>query len=332
MKYLFDKQSYLAADMSGKAKRENLFYTVLQIVLFLLAAFSMWEFLYELCNIIGAIVSGCPAQAVVEAVRMAPMILTAFTYVYLNIWLLRAYRAATPEKRVSAWKVNGIITAVVGLCIALYIVIGLITGEYDRLVEGFLSPLFPLDLMLGGVLFIAYGVVSFLYGRKLEKQPSELPCGVKFGFSIVRGIDKVFYFLGFCVALCSFAACVYGIWVLDWTHGAVPFNIFLWLNYFTAFLMAVSYRFVWVNLKEEFKPRAEVLLGIFFLILNILLYAGYTVCVNVWNEAPNLNAYGIVPIDFTASFNAFALVMALNNLLSPLSALIKGLIDGRKSR
>ena len=327
MKYLFDKQSYTVSGLSPEARRERIFYTVLQLGLFLLAAFSLWEFLYELCNIVGSIVEACPPRALVQLIRMVPMILTAFTYVYLNVWCFRAYRAVSPESRAETWKGNGIATIVLGAVIALYVVIGVITGEYDRFVEGFLSPLFPLDLCIGGVLLMVYGAVSVVYGRRLTEKPSVLSCRTKRAPAFLRPINGIFYVLSFCVALCSFAACFYGTYVMDWSHGAILFNVMLWLNYFTAFLMALVYRFVWVELKDECKAKAEVQLGLIFLIVNIVLFAVYLVTVQIWNEAPNQNAYAIIPIDFTACFNAFAPIMALNNLVGPLAALIKGLLS-----
>lgn len=325
------KSRFFAASLSEEGKRERLFYLILQTALFLLASFSMWEFLYELCNIIGSIVSGCPAQGIVQLVRMVPMILTAFSYVGMSIRVCRAYTAPSVEKRARIWKRGGFTTIVVGALIAAYVIIGVIVGEYEKLVEGFFTPLFPLDLCVGGFLMMFYGVLSCdIYSKKITAEGSALPCPPASGCVVMRVIDRVFYFLGLCVSLCAFAACVYGLWVLDWTHGAVFFNVMLWLNYFTAAAMLAFYRYVFCEVKPEDRRTVQVRAGLIFFCVNLVLFALYLVSVQIYNEAPNQNAYGIIPIDFTASFNAFAVVMGLNNLLSPAAALVKGLIGGQK--
>lgn len=332
MKDLFSESCRIGSVLSDKGKREHRFYLILQIVLFLLASFSMWEFLYELCNIIGSFVSGCPPRGIEQIIRMMPMILTAFSYVGMSIRVCRAYTAPSAEKRARIWKRGGFTTIVVGAIIAMYVIIGVIVGEYDRLVEGFFTPLFPLDLCIGGFLMMIYGIFADIYSQKIIDGGSELPCPARHGCLVMRVVDRVFYFLGVCVSMCAFAACVYGLWVMDWSHGAVFFNVMLWLNYFTAFAMLFVYRFVFCELKDEHRRSAQVRLGLIFLCVNVVLFGLYLVSVQIFNEAPNQNAYGIIPIDFTASFNAFAVVMGLNNLLSPAAALIKGLIAGKKKK
>lgn len=329
MSRVFTKSNRITGMLNSQGRREHRFYTILTILLFILGAFSFWEFIYELCNMIGSISCGDPGRALAELFRMLPLILTSFVYVYLQVYCLHAFRASSVKKRARIWAAGGVATMILGLGIAGYTVFGVITGTYAGIVEGYISPLFPLDIAIGGILFMVYGFFAVKYSRRIRKDGSNLPCPEKKRFAIFRFLGRIFCLLSYLVALCGFAACFYGTYVLDWTHGRLFFNIMLWLNYFIAFVMAVFFRFVYCELKSEYRRPAMKRAGLVFLIINIILFVVYLGAVQIQNEAPNLNAFGILPIEFTASFNAFLPIYGLNNLLGPLTAFIRGLIRNR---
>ena len=98
----------------------------------------------------------------------------------------------------------------------------------------------------------------------------------------------------------------------------------LWLNFFSSFAMYAAYRYVFCELKPRYRGKASVKLGCFFLIVNVILFVLYNVTVQIWNEAPNVTVFGLLPADFTASMNIFAIVYGANNLLAPIIAIIRG--------
>jgi len=326
----FSKELRVSSTLTEQGKKERLLYTILSGVFFVVGGFAFWEFVYDLCNMIGAIVSGTPSQAGAQALRMLPFILIAFYLVYIGGSCYNLYMATSTEKRGKEWFKKSIVSMVWGGVIVLYVFIALCAGEYNAIVEGYVTPLFPLDALLFGLGIVGLGVAAFFYSKRLVKKGSELPvmperqgAGTKAG--------KVFGTISYMMALSGFAACIYSFWVMDSAHGNVFYNIMLWLNYFVAVAMAVIYRFVYSELKAEYKKKACLELGIIVLVINAVLFILYMVAVQVQNEAPNLNAFGVLPIEFTASFNAFTVLFGLNNLLCPIIAIIKGVIKRKEN-
>lgn len=296
--------------------KERRFYSLLSIILFIPCALCMWEFVFELCHMIGSIASNDPYRAVVELRRMFPLILTTVIYIYMSSYTFAAYRASECVKRFRIWKINGAVTIVLGAAVVAYVAYGLITGLYARFVEGFISPLFPLDLALGGAMFILCGILSINYGEWIRSH-QQVSATAEF-----KSYFRLFHILSYLVGCCGFAAFVYGLFTVDFTHGNIFFNIMLLLNYFTAFLMLVIYRFVYAQKKDTAREKCRTRWAVGFLIVNIVLLALYMVSVELQNEAPGQNAFAILPIEFTASFNAFLVVYGANNILAPLAALI----------
>lgn len=313
-------------------ERQKKFYKILQGCLFLIGSLFFWEFVYELCHMIGSIVSGDPGMALYELKRMLPLILTAFIFVYLIVYSHHAYVAPNKKVRSKTWKVNGVVTQILGVIVAVYVPVGLSNGFYAKLVEGYITPLFPLDFIIMGALIVLYGTFAQRVAAFTDKSDVELPYFERKHSGFVRGLGRFFCLLSFMVAISSFAACVYGIYVLDWRHGGIFYNIMLWLNYFTAFFMVMIYRFGYVEAEAPKRPFFMKKMGLIMLLVNVVLMALYLVSVQIYNEAPNLNAFGILPIEFTASFNAFLPIFALNNIVAPLAALIKGCIGVRKAK
>ena len=326
MSKLYDKSRRISADLTEEGLRQKRFYLILTVVLFILGAASFWEFVYELCHMIGSIVSATPSMALYEFKRMFPLILTSFVYVYLQVVVFHAYTAESKEERIGIFRKHGFVTIVLGAIISLYVIVGMFTGQYEKPVEGFISPLFPLDICLGGLLFAVVGFLCIKYSKVLAKKEDCLPYIPKRHGKFARGIGRFFCLLVYLVGISSFAACLYGTYVMDWSHGYIFYNIMLWLTYACAATMVIAYRFCYVELKNEYKPKAMRKMGLSFLIINAVIFALYLLSVQIFNEAPNQNAFGILPIEFTASFNAFMPIFAATNLLSPLVALIKGFL------
>ncbi|MCQ2815209.1 MAG: hypothetical protein MJ227_02840 [Bacilli bacterium] len=325
-KDLFKKENRISSTLSQRGKKEYLSYNILFIVLILLTAFPFWEFFCEICNIVGSIVSGTPKQGLVQLVRMLPLFLFVISLVYIGIYTWRAYRARDEHGRIKAWKVNGYISVGLGTIIFVYTIVGYLTKIYERFVEGLVTPLYPFDMIFAGLIVILFGIFSVVYSKKLTIKKSELPYVKGSNKKIIRGLDKVFYPISYLVGVGSLAAFIMCFWVMDWTHGYIIFNIGLMFTYFMAFLMVIFYRLIYCGLKDEIKKKVAIKVAVAVLAINLIFYIIYMVSCGVFPYAPNQNAFGLLPLEYTASFNAFWLLFGLNNIVGPIVALIKGII------
>ena len=206
-------------------------------------------------------------------------------------------------------------------------------GEYGELIEGYVSPLYPLDMLLAGAVFVGVGFLSIHYAAVLRRKPSVLPYVADKGlFGLRLRTFGLLRALGLAMSMLGFAASFWGITVLDLSHGCLMYSIVLWLNYFTAFAMYFAYKYIFCETKPESRGTAAVKLGAIFLIVNVVLFALHLVTVQIWNEAPNVAAFGILPADFLSSMNIFAVAYGLNNILTPIVAIARGLVMEKKSR
>ena len=102
------------------------------------------------------------------------------------------------------------------------------------------------------------------------------------------------------------------------------FNTALWLNYFAAFALLFTRRYILTGLKEKYAAAGEKQMGLRHLALNAALLVLYMVSIQLYPDAPNQNAFGLLPIEYTASVHAFVLAYGLNNLVTPLVWWIHG--------
>lgn len=305
--------------------KEKKLYTILTIIFWTLASLTLWEFVYELSHMIGAIVCNDLASALDEGLRMLPMTLSMVAYMFFGMFLLNAYTAEGIEARIFNWNIMSIFAYVLGAAVVSCVIVGVINGQYVSLVEGFPTLLFPLDVMMGGFLIIAYGVFSHKKALEIKEKGSEQPFSICIFHKVFLYIGRFFCFLSYCVSTVAFAGFIYGLFVLDFRHGGVFYNIFLLLNYFTAFFMFFAYRFIYIDRPNEEKPAALKKYSLMFLVANIMVFALFMLSVQLDPAAPDRNAFGILPVDYIASVNVFALVYGLNNILVPLIAFLYSL-------
>lgn len=303
-------------------KKEKTFYSILTILIFIPGSFLMWEVIRELCNMIGSLVCGDTARVAAQAKRMAPLYFAAFILIYLQAFVHKAFTAYNQRNRARIWKRNGIASIVLGTLLAAFVGIWLIIGEYARIIEGYIYPLFPLDILIFGVLVILFGIFAYRYGDDVRWRGSKL----EYFTDGVNPFARIFRVLSYIVTMCSFVACAMAGFVIDWTHGGIFFNVMLCLVFFTPVAMALIYRFVFFNVSARKRNRFQIGTAVVFLIVNIVVLAVYMVSVQLQNEAPGQNAFAVLPVEFTASFNAFPLIYGANNIIAPLVALIRGLI------
>ncbi|MBO4558812.1 MAG: hypothetical protein J5712_01905 [Lachnospiraceae bacterium] len=323
----------IKSELGKDARRERRFYLFFSILAFIPGAFALWEINYEFWNIVGSVASHSPDMAVAQAIRMLPLYLAGAALIFFLIYTNGAYRAKDQKARGAKWCAGGIVMIVLGVIIAAYVVIGVLLGEYGKIIEGYITPLFPLDMLLAGVIFIGVGFLSIRYSKVIGEKGSNLPYvndrglfGWRlFTFGLLRALCLI-------AAMLGFAGCIWGISVLDLSHGYLMYSIVLWLNYLTAFAMYIAYRYIFCETKPEIRGTVSVKLGAIFLIVNIVLFALHLLTVEIWNEAPDQAAYGILPADFLTSMNIFAVFYGINNILAPIAAIARGLVMEKKNR
>lgn len=321
---LFDKANRISGLLNAEGKKEKRLYTVLSVVFFVPGSILLWEFVYELSHMIGAIASRDTGYALYELIRMLPLTLVMLSFMHFSIFLHNAFIAGDIKARAGNWFKMGLFSGSFGIIIIVLVFAGLISGSYYSIVEGFPTLMFPLDTVLLAVVFVVFAVFSVKYSGKLKKNGSNIPFTVQRHCLFIRGAAKFLGILSFIVASAGFAACYYGLSVLDWSHGALFFNIMLWMNYFTAFIMFVLYRFVFAELNPDGGTRRNCLKGLSgsFLIINIILFVLYMLSMEIYPDAPNNNAFGLLPGDFMATVSIFPFIYGLNNILTPICGLI----------
>ena len=329
MENIFKPENRLVSTLSPEARKERRFYLILSFLIFAISAYPIWQFLYIFCDLIGSIVSGSPNVAIKDAIRMMPQIISSIGLVHMGVYAHCAYRATSAKKRISAWKINGLISLTLGVCNILYVVIGKNTGIYYAFIETSANILYPLNMIFGGIVLIAYGYFAYFYGKRLESKGSNLPFYNDKRNGHLRRFDHVFYTIGYLVFLCSASACVLCFYVLD-LNNYIFFNIMVFITYFVAVVQAFFYRYAYIELKEGIREKITFKAALIALVVNFVLFAIYMITLQCCNEAPDQNATAVMPIDFAASVNAFMAVFLLNNVVAPLAALIKGVCINKK--
>ena len=330
--FLLNKDNALYNTLDQEGRKEYRFYQIFSILFFAATSYMLWHFLYFLCEMIGSIVESSPQESLRVLLRTFPWTLLTFAMVGMGIRVYNAYRAKDQKTRVHKWKRQGVTCFIVAVIDIAYVVANLIGGRYVKLVEGGPSLLFPLDTIIFSVIAILLGVLCLRYAKKLSENGTHLPFSPRKGNIIVRGLAQFGICVDYMIMLCMFAGFLLCFSVVDWSHEYQFFNVMLTLNYFAGALQFFVYRFVYSDLTDEAKPHGAKVLALCHLILNVVLFALYMLSVQLQPEAPNQNAYGVLPIEFSASFNAFFVVLLLANILTPLIAFVKGLIIDRKKK
>lgn len=292
---------------------------VISLALFAVSALSLWQSVYYLCNLVGAYASHAPYQALAELGRVFPAMLASCVFAGLSLGVFNIYRSANPERRRARARRQGAALLICGTILVIYIPVGRLAGAYSAFVEGYPSALFPLNLLILGVVFLLAGLVLWFFSGRLTSVTCNLPgrCSVGAVFCYVVGC-------------CAAAGCFWGIIAMDWRHGGLLFNTALWLNYFAAALNVLLYRFVYAEAAPEKRNALGVKLARAMLFVNAALLVYYALAVLVENEAPNANAVAVMPLENFSSMHLFLPIFAVNNLLGPLVALLRCGIRHRK--
>ena len=324
MKDLFNKENFVLSTFDAKQKRQSLVLSCLLILFFICSALTFINALYCFTDIVGCIVSGSPDVAIHDLLHSVPMFLSFFMTLWTLLGLHAFFRNASDERRNRSIFKN----AIAILCFAgvniLYILVGLIDGQYGSLVEGGPSPIFPLDAILYSLLFIAIGVLALLYGKKWKDRapyvvPSRGPIvqRARFWYCFFVSIWMLF-------ALYCFAAFFFGFFIIDFVHGYQAYSIALMLVFLVNACFFIIWEFFFNELKEEKRKQYLFPMALIGLGISVVTAAFYFIALGLNLDAPSNIGFGLLPIAFAASVNIATMLMVLVPVIVSVVALIKG--------
>lgn len=318
MKYI-DKSYRVTSNSSDNANRNFLIANIIQGCVFIAGAFAFFEALCLVCNMIGSIVCSAPYQALDELIRVLPILVVLFGFVFLNN-AVHNYTTAKDKKVMR----KAVAAIAIGGFALLYVIVGLFTGTYRSIVEGYPTALFPLDFMFLCLAYIGIGIgLIVLKNKQISFEMPE--CQDNKG-KIIKVFDNIFYTIFMMAALFGCAAVIYSTWVVDWAHGHTFFNIMLVLLFLTPVADVALWKYIFFPLKEEYKNPFQVRVGIIVLAINVLIFGLYLIALQNDPSAPNDAAFGILPVEYTASVNASTYIYGIVNLAGPIVAVVKGLV------
>lgn len=330
MKKFFDKENFILSTFDDKQRKQSLVVSILVIVAFILSAFTFFNFLFGFVDAMGSIVSGSPDVAVKDLLRSIPTFLSFFMSVWTLLLFHASFRNVNEERRNKSLFKNAIAVIAFGGLAIVYVIVGLIIGKYKSLVEGSPSPLYPLDIVLYALVFIALGVLTLLY---LKKFSAKMPYVVTSRGPIVTKARFVYCFGVSIWMLCAFyglSAFIIGLFIVDFIHGHAFYGIALLLAYLLPALMLAVWELYYNELKEEKRKEFLFPLSLVALGCSVVVMALYFVSLGTDLDAPSNMGFGVLPIAFAASVNMATLVMVFSSFIVSVVALIKGLIYRKK--
>ena len=331
MKKFFDKDNFAVSSFDKAQRRQSLVVSILLIVFFFISSFTFFNALYAFADAVGSIVSGSADVMIKDLLRSIPLFLTFFMSLWTLLLLQASFRKVNDEKwRHSIFKDAICIIAFSGLNV-LYILAGLITGQYISLVEGSPSPLFPLDALLFSLLFIAIGVCVIVYLKAggEQKVPYLVPTRGEI-CKKARGCYCTFVTFWMLIALFGLSGGLFSIFIYDFAHEYPFYGIATILIYLLSPILLGFWEFYYNELKEEKKKEFLLPISLVSLGVSILFVALYFISLSTNMDAPSNAGFGMFPVTFAASVNIATLIVVLCPLIVSIVALIKGLIARKK--
>ena len=324
MKKFFVKDNFILSTFDSKQKKQSLIIALISIAIFIMCSFTFFNFMYVFADCVGSIVSGSADVAVKDFFRSLPLVLS-FLMCYWTLMSLHAYFRNIEDRRMRSVFKDGIVITVFAGVNILYILSMRISGTYLSLVEGSPSPLFPLDAILFSLPFLAYGIFSIIYSKKLsEKLPYVVPSRGPI-VSRARFIYCVGITLWSLIALFGFAAFWLSVFIYDFKHEFVFFGIATLIIYLLPLLLFAVWEFYFNELKEEKRKEFLFPLSLVSLGASLVSMILYFVSLSTGLDAPSNAGFGMFPVAFAASVNIATLVVVLTPLIISIVSLIKGL-------
>ena len=323
MKKLFCKDNFFCSSLEKKPAKQFIIVKCLTALLFILSAFTFINMFYCFVDMIGSIVSGSADVALKDFARSAPIFLVFFMTLWSLLCVHAYYRNASEERRKKSLKKNSIVIACFAFINIVYIIVGRFVGNYLSLVEGAPSWIYPLDAFLYSFLFLALGVLGFVYSLT-HKNGDFYVVPARGGIvTKARFVYCLFVTLWMLFALFSLAAFFLGLFIIDFKHGYLAYSIAILTVYFVNFLFFAIWELYYNALKEEKKIEVLTPLSLIGLGVSIAAAVFYFVALSQNLDGPSNVGFGILPVAFAASVNIATLLTVATPIIVSFVAFCK---------
>ena len=327
MKTLFDRRGSVLSGLDARQKKQAGAVMLAVAVCFVLSVFTFMNFLYCLSDCIGSVVCGSMDIALRDALRSLPIFLSFFLSLCGLMVAHAFYRNESGVILRKKAKFGAVFTVILGAVIVFYVLAMRLAGRYLSLAEGGPSRLYPLDALLYAVLYSACGASVLAY---LKRPPGFAgPCRAPIQRR-GRGVRCVFRFLWLLVALYGFCGFTFGLFILDFSAGYIPYSLSFLLVSLAAFLSIAVWE-LWYNDLTEAARRAVTLpLALVSLAVSLAAAAAYFLTLKHNLEGPANVGFGVLPVAMTSSVNLATLLVVLTPLIVSVTALVKGIYANSK--
>ena len=288
---------------------------------FVLSAFTFMNFLYCLSDCIGSIVCGSMDVAARDALRSIPIFLSFFLSLS-GLMTACAFRwSKDPGTLRRSVQKHALITVVLGAFVPLYVIGMRLAGRYLSLTEGAPSRLYPLDALLYALLFLAFGVGVLRYVKRALPPAAALQSPRRKRRVVARVFRAIWLLLG----LYGFCGFFFGLFILDFTVGYVPYSLAMLLVSLLAFASLVVWELFYRSLSEDSQKTITLPLSLVSLAVSLAADIAYFLALKHNLEGPSNVGFGILPVAVSASVNLATLLVVATPLIVSLTALVRGL-------
>lgn len=255
--------------------------------------------------------------------KTLPFLLFLALAVYLLFILHFFAHPVNEEKRIRSASVNGAILVCLSFLVILLITIFKLNGTYTSLVEGGLTPLFPLDAYLGSFLLLFAGTFIYYSAQRLKKHPRPIvynPHEWKGkGQKVLTSISRPLFAL---VALYFMGAFLLSPFLINWgsghTFGLIAFMALMGLP---SAMMGV---YEWNYLDKEPLPQRQRLYknSVIMTLLSLVLALTYWLVQALDPLFLIEGAASLLPLDFLLSIKLGPYLLILLCLASSLTAFL----------
>ena len=327
MKTLFDRRGSVLSGLDARQKKQAGAVMLAVTVCFVLSAFTFMNFLYCLSDCIGSVLCGSMDIALRDALRSLPIFLSFFLSLCGLMVAHAFYRNESGVILRKKAKFGAVFTVILGAVIVFYVLAMRLAGRYLSLAEGGPSRLYPLDALLYAVLYIACGAGVLAY---LKKSPGFAgPCRAPIQRR-GRGVRCVFRFLWLLVALYGFCGFTFGLFILDFSTGYLPYTLAFLLVSLAAFLSIAVWELWYNDLTEAARRAVTRPPALASLAVSLAATAAYFLTLKHNLEGPANVGFGVLPVEMTSSVNLATLLVVLTPLIVSVTALVKGIYANSK--
>lgn len=247
-----------------------------------------------------------------------PFYLEAIISIY---FLITVHLALTPKnfkRQKLTLMVNGGLITCLSFVVILLIAIFVSNGTYAGMVYGYPTSLYPLDAFIIAFLYLIFGFLLFLLGKKYLAE-GVLGSYRKDGKVWVRVILSILYPLSilFLLFYCGDLLSFFRTFDYSFSHFGASLSVYFMMLVPLIGLALYEYLYVFEE-DEEKKKRKGLILSRVFAPLGVAVSVYYLVAYAVDPDFVVLSLVALFPLDFMISMNVGPLTLLLLNAVPPI--------------